>query len=241
MPPIPPPRAHGFTTTTPVPLYWAEWGPLEAPPLLLLHGGPAASHEYLLPQMLALAEDHRVVTYDQRGGGRSRHDDDRAVIGWRDQVADVGRVSAELRVGRTIVGYPGADCSRCCTRWRRRRDASRRGTGAARAHRSRPDHSVGPPGARGGARPATGKPRRRSIARRAPGVRPSRARPRGVPSARLRGQRGRLLRRPDARPRSHPLPRHRTRAAVYLAITRRLRPRPLARDGARADTGSTRS
>ena len=106
MPPIPPPRAHGFTTTTPVPLYWAEWGPADAPPLLLLHGGPAASHEYLLPQMLALAEDHRVVTYDQRGGGRSRHDDDRAVIGWRDQVADVGRVTAELRVEPlTIVGY----------------------------------------------------------------------------------------------------------------------------------------
>jgi proline iminopeptidase len=106
MPPIPPPRADGFTTTTPVPLYWAEWGPADAPPLLLLHGGPAASHEYLLPQMLALAEDHRVVTYDQRGGGRSRHDDDRAVIGWRDQVADVGHVAAELRLEPlTIVGY----------------------------------------------------------------------------------------------------------------------------------------
>jgi proline iminopeptidase len=104
--PIPPPRADGFTTTTPVPLYWAEWGPADAPPLLLLHGGPAASHEYLLPQMLALAEEHRVVTYDQRGGGRSRHDDDRAVIGWRDQVADVGRVSTELHVEPlTIVGY----------------------------------------------------------------------------------------------------------------------------------------
>src|SRR3954465_1389099 len=106
MPAIPPPRAHGFTTTTPVPLYWAEWGPVDAPRLLLLHGGPAASHEYLLPQMLALAEEHRVVTYDQRGGGRSRHDDDRAVIGWRDQVADVGRVADELGVAPlTIVGY----------------------------------------------------------------------------------------------------------------------------------------
>ena len=50
--------------------------------------------------------EHRLVTYDQRGGGRSRYDDDRAVIGWRDQVDDVARVAAELRVAPlTIVGY----------------------------------------------------------------------------------------------------------------------------------------
>ncbi|MDB4881732.1 MAG: hypothetical protein JWL95_498 [Gemmatimonadetes bacterium] len=106
MPPIPPPRAEGFTTSTPVPLYWAEYGDPAASPLLLLHGGPGASHDYLLPQMLVLAEEHRLVTYDQRGGGRSRHDDDRAVIGWRDQTADVARVAAELRVEPlVVVGY----------------------------------------------------------------------------------------------------------------------------------------
>jgi proline iminopeptidase len=106
MPPIPPPRAHGFTTTTPVPLYWAEYGDPDAPPLLLLHGGPGASHDYLLPQMLALAEEHRLVCYDQRGGGRSRSDDDRASIGWREQVADVERVARELDVAPlTLVGY----------------------------------------------------------------------------------------------------------------------------------------
>ena len=106
MPPIPAPRAEGFTTSTPVPLYWCEYGEPEAPPLLLLHGGPGASHDYLLPQMLALAEEHRLVTYDQRGGGRSRHDDDRAPIGWREQVGDVALVATELRVDPlTIVGY----------------------------------------------------------------------------------------------------------------------------------------
>jgi proline iminopeptidase len=106
VPPIPPPRAQGFTTSTPVPLYWVEYGDAAAPPILVLHGGPGASHEYLLPQMLALAEGHRVVMYDQRGGGRSRYDDDRATIGWRDQVEDVARVVAELHVDPlTIVGY----------------------------------------------------------------------------------------------------------------------------------------
>jgi proline iminopeptidase len=89
-----------------VPVYWAEYGDPAAPPLLLLHGGPGASHDYLLPQMLDLAEAHRVVTYDQRGGGRSRHDDDRTSFGWQDQVADVARVALERRVEPlVIVGY----------------------------------------------------------------------------------------------------------------------------------------
>ena len=106
MPPIPPPRRDGFTSSTPVPLYWAEYGDPEAPALLLLHGGPGASHDYLLPQMLELAREHRVVTYDQRGGGRSRHDDDRAPVSWQDQVADVARVTTELGVvPLDIVGY----------------------------------------------------------------------------------------------------------------------------------------
>ena len=52
MPPIPPPRTDGYTTTTPVPLYWAAYGPEGAPQLLVLHGGPGAHHDYLLPQML---------------------------------------------------------------------------------------------------------------------------------------------------------------------------------------------
>ncbi len=106
MPPIPPPRAEGFTTGTPVPLYWCEYGDADAPPLLLVHGGPGASHEYLLPQMLELAKEYRVVCYDQRGGGRSKYDDDRATIGWLDQARDLGIVAAELNVvPLTIVGY----------------------------------------------------------------------------------------------------------------------------------------
>src|SRR5476651_782679 len=106
MPPIPPPRASGFTSSTPVPLYWAEYGDAKAPPLLLLHGGPGASHDYMLPQMLELAKEHRLVCYDQRGGGRSRHDDDRTPVTWQDQVAVISRLTAELGVvPLTVVGY----------------------------------------------------------------------------------------------------------------------------------------
>lgn len=105
MPPIPPPRASGFTATTKVPLYWAAYGPTGAPRLLVLHGGPGAHHDYLLPQMLELATDHELLFYDQRGGGRSKTDD-RAPITWRTHVEDLGRVVDELRLERLdLVGY----------------------------------------------------------------------------------------------------------------------------------------
>ena len=105
MPPIPPPRADGHTATTPVPLYWAAYGPEGAPQLLVLHGGPGAHHDYLLPQMLELASDHELVFYDQRGGGRSRTDD-RTPITWQTHVADLGLVARELVRGPlSVVGY----------------------------------------------------------------------------------------------------------------------------------------
>lgn len=106
MPPVPPPRESGFTSTTTAPLYWVRYGERGAPPLLVLHGGPGADHRYLLPQMLELARDRELVFYDQRGGGRSASDD-RSPISWRDQVADLDAVIAELLPGgpATVVGY----------------------------------------------------------------------------------------------------------------------------------------
>ncbi len=105
VPPIPPPRIDGTTTTTPVPLYWAAYGPEGAPQLLVLHGGPGAHHDYLLPQMLELATDHELIFYDQRGGGRSRTDD-RTPITWRTHVDDLQLVVRELvREPLSLVGY----------------------------------------------------------------------------------------------------------------------------------------
>ena len=105
--PIPAPRLEGFTTTTSVPLYWREDGPVDAPLIVLLHGGPGAHHDYLYPQMLELAKSHRVITYDQRGGGRSRTDDP-APITWRTQVDDLASLLRELTpndADRTLIGY----------------------------------------------------------------------------------------------------------------------------------------
>ena len=104
-PPIPAPPREGLTRATDVPLYWCEYGDGPAPPLVVLHGGPGAHHEYLLPQMLRLATARRVLFYDQRGGGRSRTEDP-SPITWRVQVDDLARVIREREASPpTLVGY----------------------------------------------------------------------------------------------------------------------------------------
>jgi proline iminopeptidase len=107
-PPIPPPTAYGTTTSTDAPLYWCTYGPAGAPRVLVLHGGPGAHHDYLLPQMLEIARaggGRELLFYDQRGGGRSKTDA-REPITWRTQVADLGRVISEFHLERApIVGY----------------------------------------------------------------------------------------------------------------------------------------
>ncbi len=106
VPPIPAPLSSGFTTTTALPLYWCRYAPA-APRgrLLVLHGGPGAHHDYLLPQLLALADSRECLFYDQRGGGQSKTDD-RTPITWRTAVDDLARVAAELVPGPlTLVGF----------------------------------------------------------------------------------------------------------------------------------------
>jgi len=91
--------------STPFPLYWARYGTPDAEPLLVLHGGPGASHDYLLPQLLELAGTHELTFYDQRGGGRSRPPNN-APITWRTQVEDLARVIEEFGLRPpAIVGY----------------------------------------------------------------------------------------------------------------------------------------
>ena len=39
--------------------------------VVVLHGGPGLTHDYLADDLLPLADTHRVIHYDQRGSGRS--------------------------------------------------------------------------------------------------------------------------------------------------------------------------
>ena len=99
------PSHEGVTQTTDLPLYWRADGPPGAPPLLLLHGGPGAHHDYLYPQLLPLSDTYRVITYDQRGGGKSKTGDSTPVT-WQTQVGDLAQIVTEFGlIPPTIIGY----------------------------------------------------------------------------------------------------------------------------------------
>ena len=42
--------------------------------LVMIHGGPGMDMGYMVPDFGPLAEHHRLLFYDQRGGGRSEHE-----------------------------------------------------------------------------------------------------------------------------------------------------------------------
>ena len=77
----------------------------QGPPTVVLHGGPGAHHDYLLPGFDALADGRELIYDDQRGGGRSPVARDVAV-GWTEQVADLDALRTAWGLERlTLAGY----------------------------------------------------------------------------------------------------------------------------------------
>ncbi len=74
-------------------------------PVVVLHGGPGAHHDYLLPQYDELARGRALLYYDQRGGGRSPVARE-TPVGWREHVADLEALRREWGLsGVTLLGY----------------------------------------------------------------------------------------------------------------------------------------
>src|SRR5690606_7489177 len=77
----------------------------EGPEVVVLHGGPGAHHDYLLPGFDALATGRTLVYYDQRGGGRSPVGRD-VPVDAREQVHDLEALRAIWGMERMhLVGY----------------------------------------------------------------------------------------------------------------------------------------
>lgn len=94
---------HDLITVNGVTLFTRAIG--DGPDVVVLHGGPGAHHDYLLPQFDLLARGRRLRYYDQRGGGRSPVDRG-APVGWREQVRDLDALLDRWGVApATVLGY----------------------------------------------------------------------------------------------------------------------------------------
>ncbi|MGA9117827.1 MAG: proline iminopeptidase-family hydrolase [Bacteroidota bacterium] len=91
------PVQEGYVDAHGVLIYYTIVG--NGAPLLILHGGPGASHDYFLPYLLPLARTHRLVFIDERGSGRSEKLEDPAGYTVETMVEDVEAVRADLGLG----------------------------------------------------------------------------------------------------------------------------------------------
>ncbi|MGQ0703443.1 MAG: alpha/beta fold hydrolase [Gemmatimonadales bacterium] len=75
------------------------------PEVVVLHGGPGAHHDYLLPGFDRLATGRTLIYYDQRGGGRSPVPR-QVPVGWREQVEDLEALRGLWGIERLVLaGY----------------------------------------------------------------------------------------------------------------------------------------
>jgi proline iminopeptidase len=77
----------------------------EGTPVVVLHGGPGAHHDYMRPGFDGISRGRELIYYDQRGGGQSAVPRD-VPVGWTEQVADLEALREHWELDRlTIAGY----------------------------------------------------------------------------------------------------------------------------------------
>ena len=94
----------GFVDAHGVLIYYQALG--QGTPLLIVHGGPGASHDYFLPYLLPLARHHRLIFIDERGSGKSEKLDDPSGYTVENMVEDTEAVRQGLKLGRiNLLGH----------------------------------------------------------------------------------------------------------------------------------------
>ncbi|WP_157220111.1 alpha/beta fold hydrolase [Flavisphingomonas formosensis] len=64
-----------LTTSDGTEIYYKDWGPKDAQPIVFHHGWPLSSDDWDAQMLFFLANGHRVVAHDRRGHGRSSQTD----------------------------------------------------------------------------------------------------------------------------------------------------------------------
>lgn len=98
------PMRQGFVDAHGVLIYYMTVG--RGAPLLIVHGGPGASHDYFLPYLLPLARHNRLVFIDERGSGKSQILEDAKGYTVENMVEDVEAVRQGLALGKiSLLGH----------------------------------------------------------------------------------------------------------------------------------------
>jgi len=98
------PIREGFVDAHGVLIYYMSTGRGE--PLMILHGGPGASHDYFLPYLLPLMRHHRVIFIDERGSGQSQKLENVSGYTIENMVEDVEAVRQALGLGKiSLLGH----------------------------------------------------------------------------------------------------------------------------------------
>jgi proline iminopeptidase len=95
---------EGFVDAHGVLIYYKIIG--RGAPLMIVHGGPGASHDYLLPYLLPLARTNKLIFIDERGSGRSQKLEDATKYTVENMVEDVEDVRLALGLGKiSLMGH----------------------------------------------------------------------------------------------------------------------------------------
>jgi proline iminopeptidase len=74
--------------------------------IVVLHGGPGMTMDYLMPDLAPLRTRHTLIAYDQRGSGRSPAPHDSAHISLTKHLSDLDVIRRRFRITRlTLLGH----------------------------------------------------------------------------------------------------------------------------------------
>src|SRR5580692_9151979 len=98
------PIQEGFVDAHGALIYYTTVG--RGAPLVIVHGGPGASHDYFLPYLLPLARTNKLIFIDERGSGRSEKLEDVKQYTVENMVSDVEAVRMALNLGKiSLLGH----------------------------------------------------------------------------------------------------------------------------------------
>jgi len=98
------PANEGFVDANGVLIYYMTVG--HGSPLMIVHGGPGASHDYFMPYLLPLARHNKLIFIDERGSGRSEKLEDVSQYTVEKMADDCEAVRVALGLGKiSILGH----------------------------------------------------------------------------------------------------------------------------------------